>query len=81
MGNFIYYERLEDYENQVKKAKLCDKKEQENKRLHSIIKEVRKYIEKYEFELYFKNGKRIFKSEVLNDILEILDKDANNEKV
>lgn len=41
MSNFIYYEKLEDYEEQVKKAKLCDEKDKEIERLHSIIKEVR----------------------------------------
>ena len=33
MSNFIYYEKLEDYEEQVKKAKLCDEKDKEIERL------------------------------------------------
>ena len=33
MGNFIYYEKLEDYEQQVEKAKLCDEKDKEIERL------------------------------------------------
>lgn len=33
MSNFIYYEKLEDYEEQVRKAKECDKKDKEIARL------------------------------------------------
>lgn len=40
MGNFIYYEKLEDYEKQVEKAKLCDEKDKEIERLNNIINEI-----------------------------------------
>ena len=40
MSNFIYYEKLEDYEEQVKKAKLCDKKDKEIERLNNIIEKL-----------------------------------------
>ena len=33
MSNFIYYEKLEDYEEQVRKAKLCDEKDKEIEKL------------------------------------------------
>lgn len=39
MSNFIYYEHIEDYEEQVRKAKLCDEKDIEIKRLKNIITE------------------------------------------
>lgn len=38
MSNFIYYEKLEDYEEQVKKAKLCDEKDKEIKRINDYLK-------------------------------------------
>ena len=41
MSNFIYYEKLKDYEEQVRKAKLCDEKDKENKRLNDIISKVK----------------------------------------
>ena len=43
MSNFIYYEHLEDYEEQVRKAKLCDKKDKEIERLNKEIENL-KYI-------------------------------------
>ena len=43
MSNFIYYEKLEDYEEQVKKAKLCDNKDKEIERLNNIINELEKW--------------------------------------
>ena len=36
MGNFIYYEKLEDYEEQVRKSKKCDEKDKEIERLNNI---------------------------------------------
>lgn len=39
MGNFIYYERLEDYEEQIKKAKEYKNLEKEIERLNNKIKE------------------------------------------
>lgn len=39
MGNFIYYEKIEDYEEQAKKAKERDL-------YKSVIDEIREYIEK-----------------------------------
>lgn len=45
MSNFIYYEKLEDYEEQVKKANLCDEKDKENKRLNNIINELENIID------------------------------------
>lgn len=44
MSNFIYYEKLEDYEEQVKKAELCDKKDKEIKRLNNIFDELKERI-------------------------------------
>ena len=44
MSNFIYYEKLEDYEEQVKKAKLCDEKDKEIERLKNVIDEAIEYI-------------------------------------
>lgn len=45
MSNFIYYEKLEDYEEQVRKAKECDKKDKEIERLNNIINEFDRYID------------------------------------
>ena len=39
MSNFIYYEKLEDYEEQVRKAKLCDEKDKEIERLNKELEE------------------------------------------
>lgn len=47
MSNFIYYEKLEDYEEQVRKAKECDEKDKEIERLNNIMTEL-------ETELYTK---------------------------
>ena len=47
MSNFIYYEKLEDYEEQVRKAKLCDEKDKEIERL----KDDNKYLNKVNIEL------------------------------
>lgn len=44
MSNFIYYEKLEDYEEQVRKAKLCDEKDKEIKRLNNIINKLEKAL-------------------------------------
>ena len=46
MSNFIYYEKLEDYEEQVKKAKLCDEKDKEIEKLNNIIEKIREYVYK-----------------------------------
>jgi len=45
VSNFIYYEKLEDYEEQVKKAKLCDEKDKEIERLNNIINTFDTFIE------------------------------------
>lgn len=45
MSNFIYYEKLEDYEEQVRKAKLCDEKDKEIERLNNIIEIKNKRIQ------------------------------------
>ena len=45
MSNFIYYEKLEDYEEQVKKAKLSDEKDKEIERLNNIINGIDKFID------------------------------------
>ena len=37
MSNFIYYEHMEDYEEQVRKAKLCDEKDKEIERLSNEL--------------------------------------------
>ena len=36
MSNLIYYGKSEDYEEQVKKARLCDKKDKEIERLNKL---------------------------------------------
>ena len=46
MSNFIYYEHIEDYEEQVRKAKLCDEKDKEIERLNNIINKAIEYIDK-----------------------------------
>lgn len=69
MSNFIYYEKLEDYEEQVKKAKLCDEKDKEIEQLHSIIKEAREkllcYGETFDSKIH---------QEMEKELLEILNK-------
>lgn len=44
MSNFIYYEKLEDYEEQVKKAKLCEEKDKEIERLNNIINKIEEHF-------------------------------------
>ncbi len=44
MSNFIYYEKLQDYEEQVRKAKEYDKLQQELQRKDNIINELKEYI-------------------------------------
>lgn len=51
-----------------------EKKDKENERLHSIIKEVREYIEKYVEDEYDYNGLRYINDEKRH-VLEILDKE------
>ena len=63
MGNFIYYEKLEDYEEQLKKAKLCDEKDQEIERLNNII---------------FNQNKRNSHQRIANDNLQNKNKELNN---
>ena len=46
MSNFIYYEKLKDYEEQVRKAKECDKKDKEIERLNNIINELEEELER-----------------------------------
>ena len=65
MSNFIYYEKLEDYEEQVKKAKLCDEKEREIERLTELCN---KYEEEHKttFETWQKDIKE---NELLHSII------------
>jgi len=46
MSNFIYYEKLQDYEEQVRKAKEYDKLQQELQRKDNIINELKKWCNK-----------------------------------
>lgn len=48
MGTIIYYDSIEDYERQVKKVKLYDKKNKEVKELKKQIEELNKKINEYE---------------------------------
>lgn len=68
----------EDYDRNVEQL-LVDKckAELETERLHSIIKEVREYIDKWLFEAGG-NGACMNYDDIV-DILEILDKENNNE--
>ena len=70
MSNFIYYEKLEDYEEQVKKAKLCDEKDKEIERLKSRLEEYQEYVKI--------NHKEI---EKLNNIINELEKFLNELKI
>ena len=44
MSNFIYYEKLQDYEEQVRKAKEYDKLQQELQRKDNILSELKELI-------------------------------------
>jgi hypothetical protein len=52
MGNFIYYEKLEDYEEQVKKAKLCDEKDKEIERLNKELEKLNIELRRYKSIVY-----------------------------
>ena len=71
----------EDYDRNVEKL-LVDKckAELETEKLHSIIKEVREWVEKH-IEKYEKNGIQIIDWDTFSDprkLLEILDKEKDN---
>lgn len=66
MSNFIYYEKLEDYETQVKKAKERDL-------YKSVLDEIREYINEFDFERLHEVCEHNL-VEVLEMILQILDK-------
>lgn len=51
MGNFIYYEKLEDYEMKVEKAKKYDK-------LQNNWNKLKKWLEE-EYEYYDKHGSSV----------------------
>ena len=63
MSNFIYYEKLEDYEEQVRKAKECDEKDKEIERL----KQDNEYLNKVKIELSTEKNR-------LNNIINGLEK-------
>ena len=44
MSNFIYYEKLQDYEEQVRKAKEYDKLQQELQRKDNIINGIKELL-------------------------------------
>ena len=70
----VYVEKLEETYNRyldIRDKKLVEFME-ENKRLHSIIKEVREYIEKH--IAMFKNGDVLVDMNI-DELLEILDKE------
>lgn len=68
MSNFIYYEKLEDYEEQVKKAKLCDEKNKEIEKLNNIINELEKFLN--ELKINIENNIKYARSK--NDDEEII---------
>lgn len=77
MSNFIYYEKLENYEEQVKKAKLCDEKDKEIERLNKRIKKAIEYVKtkNYCSDIFTKDFAIFDKQE----LLEILKGDGSNE--
>lgn len=84
MSNFIYYEKLEDYEEQVRKAKECDEKDKEINELKSIIrraKEKVKSVKEINNEIYKQTDmlerfySRKWCNDVMDNFLEILGSD------
>lgn len=61
MGNFIYYEKLEDYKKQVEKAKLCDKKDKEIERLNNIINNIENDL----LDRYYGRGKYHLSTDII----------------
>ena len=85
MSNFIYYEKLEDYEEQVKKAKLCDEKDKEIERLNNIINKAIEFIQARKSTQEFRKNELKEKEtnidimlEHYRDILEILEGENND---
>ena len=73
MSNFIYYEKLQDYEEQVRKAKEYDKLQQELQRKDNIINAIKKELkQKQEYYRYRKDNRyRAFLSNILDKINEL----------
>lgn len=75
MSNFIYYEKLEDYEEQVRKAKLCDEKDKEIERLKEELEYTIPIVEHNKtITKHLKENKR------LNNIVNELEKLLKEEK-
>ena len=74
MGNFIYYEKLEDYKIQVKKAKEYDNLQQEKRQLKEIIEEVRELIFKECVLTKYENALLELPASKVWEVLQILDK-------
>ena len=82
MSNFIYYEKLEDYEEQVKKkAKLCDEKDKEIERLKEeyriTCKQKNNYISTLEGSLGIAEEKYLRLNNIINELEKELNKDFN----
>ena len=75
MSNFIYYEKLEDYEEQVRKAKECDKKDKEIAKLEKEKIQLEK--EKTHIEVAYEEDYKEQKQEIerLNNIIEKLEQE------
>lgn len=71
MGTFIYYEKLEDYETQVKKAKQLDLYKE-------VIEEVREHIETQKKKPYKSLSEKATICNKYNEVLQILDKAKEN---
>lgn len=69
MSNFIYYEKLEDYEEQVRKAKECDKKDKEIERLNNNWQQAIEDLSSIANELELEEGNTIY--DILDKIKEL----------
>lgn len=76
MSNFIYYEKLEDYEEQVRKAKLCDEKDKEIERLNNILENIHE-----EIKHLYRKPKRMWYDDIqtLKTINEIVEKELKGD--
>lgn len=73
MSNFIYYEKLQDYEEQVRKAKEYDKLQQELQRKDNIIKDIKTLLK--ENELNITQALNFYDGKSYNEaVINILDK-------
>ncbi len=81
MSNFIYYEKLQDYEEQVRKAKEYDKLQQELQRKDNIINDIKNELNNpSNFEIYYQResvqtlmelGAKYYREYILDKIKEL----------